>query len=438
MKKVSLLSNVYFGGAMQKTFSALSLIIASSLFSGAVWSATPAELNQAKRIHERLTGVPPTDADLNAMADLIAGPGSLGGYSGLEAAAYYAITTSQRKSEFYTTHLKNFFVQYTNIDDNPLPFLNDAAATMIGMVRDDVPFDQALYGDILYIPGTGGYSASNNNSYEALDRSHADLSNLSVLQASTQSAHSPVTGLEGSTPKFAGVTTTRAWGEAYYSAGTNRRVLRSITMNFMCRDLEQLKDTTRSPDRIRQDVTRSPGGDSSIYLSSCMGCHAGMDPLTGAFAYYEWADDHLTYNSHIKHNPDGGVLHKFLINAGNFPQGYITHDESWENYWREGKNAELGWGESTLTAASTQPPKINPPNGTGLTNSGTGPKTMGEEVASSKAFGDCQVERVYLDICKHAPTDADSDAVNAIQDAFRVGFDMKDVFIKTAAMCAGN
>jgi len=163
-----------------------------------------------------------------------------------------------------------------------------------------------------------------------------------------------------------------------------------------------------------------------------------MDPLTGAFAYYEWAGDHLTYNTHIKHDPDNGVLHKFLINAGNFPQGYITHDESWENYWREGKNAELGWGESTLTGASTQPPKMDPQNSAGLTNSGTGPTTMGEEVASSTAFGICQVERVYRDVCKHEPTDANSTALKALQTDFMNGFDMKDVFIRTAAMCAGN
>jgi len=182
-------------------------------------------------------------------------------------------------------------------------------------------------------------------------------------------------------------------------------------------------------------VTRSPGGDSSIYLSACLGCHAGMDPLTGAFAYYEWDTDHLTYNSHIKHDPANGVLHKYLINAGNFPQGYVTHDNSWENYWREGKNAELAWGSSMLSSPSAQPPSP-----TGLTNGGNGPVTMGEEVASSKAFGICQVERVYKDVCKHEPTDANNTALKALENDFmnNASFNMKDVFIRTAAMCAGN
>jgi len=422
------------------TLSALSLLLAGSLYSSTVLAATAQELNQAKRIHERLTGVPPTQADLETMADMIATNGSNRGYTGAEAAASFAVDDGSRKSEFYTTRLKNFFVQYTNIEANALAPLNDAAATMIGMVRDDTSFDQVLYGDILYIPAAG-YSASSNAGYEALDQNHTDLSDPTKLVLSSQSANSPIVGLDGSAPKHAGVLTTRAWGEAYYSAGTNRRVWRSVGLNFLCRDMEQLKDTTRSADRIRQDVTRSPGGDSSIYLSSCLGCHAGMDPLTGAFAYYEWDNDHLTYNSHIKHDPASGVLHKYLINAGNFPQGYVTHDESWENYWREGKNAELGWGNSTLSNASAQPPVIdasaNPP--TGLTNSGNGPTTLGEEVASSKAFGVCQVERVYRDVCKHDPTDVDSAALKALETSFMTtGFKMKDVFIRTAAMCAGN
>jgi len=240
MKKVSLLTNKQRRGATCITLSALSLLMAGSLFSSVAWSATAQELNQAKRIHERLTGVPPSQGDLQAMADLIATGGSNGSYTGAEAAASYAINNGARKSEFYTTRLKNFFVPYTNIEANALPPLNDAAATMIGMVRDDVPFDQVLYGDVLYIPAAG-YSSSSNASYEALDQGHVDLSDPTKLVASTQSAHSPATGLDGSAPQHAGVLTTRAWGEAYYSAGTNRRVLRSVAVNFMCRDLEQLR-----------------------------------------------------------------------------------------------------------------------------------------------------------------------------------------------------
>lgn len=444
MKKVSLL---FSRGATSacKTVAAVGIFVgvgAQGLLPFNAYAATPTEYNQAKRIHERLTGVPPTQADLDAMAALI-------GTSGAVAAAEYAVNTSTRRSEFYTTRLKNFFVQYTNLDDSPLPPLNDAAATMIGMVRDGVPFDRALYGDILYVPSTeyGGYSNSSNTSYQAMEQAHADLSSNANLVASTQTANSPVTGTG---EKFAGVTTTRAWGQAYYSAGTNRRVWRGVSMKFMCRDLEQVKDITGVPDRIRQDVSRSPGGDSSIFLNSCIGCHTGMDPLTGAYAYYEWANadandptvGHLAYNSTITHTPqaDPPVLHKYLINANSFPEGYITRDDSWENYWRVGKNADLGWGMNTLSAPREggQPPNVTDTNNGGNYNSGNGPVSLGQEVASSEAFAVCQVERVYKHVCLQDPISAHQAALVAIKNTFANGFNMKQVFVETAALCMGQ
>ncbi len=82
----------------------------------------------------------------------------------------------------------------------------------------------------------------------------------------------------------AGVLTTRASGEGFLSGGTNRRMMRFTAMNYLCRDLEALNDTTRPADRIRQDVTRSPGGDSRIFHNTCVGCHSGMDPMISSFA----------------------------------------------------------------------------------------------------------------------------------------------------------
>jgi hypothetical protein len=80
--------------------------------------------------------------------------------------------------------------------------------------------------------------------------------------------------------------TTRAAAEAFFIAGTNRAMFRFTLMNHMCMDMEQVLDTTIAPDRIRQDVSRGPGGDSRVFMNNCIGCHAGMDPLAQAFAYY--------------------------------------------------------------------------------------------------------------------------------------------------------
>ena len=110
---------------------------------------------------------------------------------------------------------------------------------------------------------------------------------------------------------------------AFFSDGTNRAMLRFTLMNHLCTDLEPLKDITRTPDRVRRDVSRSPGGDSRIFQNGCVGCHAGMDGLAGAYAYYEWdystdkADGQLVYRNpaNPKFDPANGVSLKHNING---------------------------------------------------------------------------------------------------------------------------
>jgi hypothetical protein len=190
---------------------------------------------------------------------------------------------------------------------------------------------------------------------------------------------------------------------------------RFTAMNFLCRDMEQLNDITRPADRIRQDIGRSPGGDSRIFHNTCVGCHSGMDPLSGAYAYYEWdqAAGRVVYTP-------GSVTGKHLINANAFPGGYVTVDDSWINLWRVGPNSSLDWR--------------------GPAASGNGMKSLGVEVSASRAFSECQVEKVFRRVCLRAPESAtDRAAVQSIANDFEAGNrSMKLVFAETAAFCMGN
>ena len=56
--------------------------------------------------------------------------------------------------------------------------------------------------------------------------------------------------------------------------GTNRAQFRFTMINHLCHDMETVMDNTRPTDRIRQDVARTPGGDSRIFLNNCVGCHS--------------------------------------------------------------------------------------------------------------------------------------------------------------------
>jgi hypothetical protein len=102
-------------------------------------------------------------------------------------------------------------------------------------------------------------------------------------------------------------------------------------------------DITRPPDRIRQDVTRSPGGQSSLFLNNCVGCHSGIDPMAGAFAYYNFNNTDPTTADTMGTvvYTAGQVQPKYFINNTNFPQGFVTMDDSWNNHWRSGPNSIL-------------------------------------------------------------------------------------------------
>ncbi|NNL64906.1 MAG: hypothetical protein HKP30_01560 [Myxococcales bacterium] len=385
----------------------LAAVVMLALVLGAAGAAWAGSLDQARRMHDRLVGIPPAP-DSTTLQDMVA----LIDAGNPLAAADLAMTNPV----FYTTTLKNFATPWTNETGDVFADLNDYTATVIGMIRDEVPFDQVLSADLVYVGAAGvvpsAYSHTDNVHYEQLAANRVDLSNPLLFEGVAQS------GLPGSMlmpGDAAGVTTTRAAGEAFFQAGTNRRMLRFIAMNHLCRDMEQLKDITRPVDRIRQDVSRSPGGDSSIFHNHCTGCHAGLDPMAGAFAYFEWdpEQERVVFTR-------GQVQPKHLINASTAPYGYVTVDDRWDNYWREGPNAVLGWGATA--------------------GGGFGPQSLGEEVTASRAFSVCTVEKVFAQVCFRPPNSpADRAAIDRIADVFeQQNYSMKRVFAETAVECMGE
>ncbi len=384
--------------------AALAAVMAATLAAVTLLGSTAAEAGareQARRIHERLAGVPPSETVLADMQSDVAGGN-----------ATTAANTAMDNSSFYSVTLKNFAAPWTNRDQSVFVPLNDYTATVIGMVRDDVPFNTLLSANLVYV-GTGAgvpaYSATNNDNYQALDDQNADLK--LQLSASTQTLAS---GLPDSAT--AGVLTTRAAAEAFFIAGTNRAMFRFTMLNHLCRDMDQVLDTSRVPDRIRQDVSRSPGGDSRIFLNNCIGCHSGMDPLAQAFAFYTFD----TTLGRIQYTP-GVVQAKYFNNDTTFPHGFRTPDDQWNNYWRAGQNALLGWDPQ-------------------LTGSGSGARSMGQELANSTAFAQCQVEKVFRNVCLRSPVDgADRSQIDSMVSSFRSGgYRLKQVFAESAAYCMGD
>jgi len=385
------------------------LFVAATLIVSCVQIALAGPREQAERIHDRLAGVPPTDAVLTSMTNAISADPS----NGPIAAANIAMSDAH----FYTVTLKNLAAPWTNRDQNAFVPLNDYITLVMGMVRDHVPFNQILSADLLYYGKSNvvqlpSVSPSNNDHYVALETAMRDPSfnPATDLVSTTQSSVYPVPGTE-----TAGAITTRAAAEAFFVAGTNRAMFRFTLINHLCMDMEQVHDTSIIPDRIRQDVSRSPGGDSRVFLNNCIGCHAGMDPLAQAFAYYNFDKTTTT----IEYTA-GTVQPKYFNNNTTFPDGFVTPDDAWNNHWRQGQNAVLGWSPT-------------------LPGSGRGAKSLGQELAGTHAFAQCQVTKVFKAVCLRAPGDAaDRTEVDSMTASFTNGYDLKPVFAESAKYCMGN
>ena len=369
----------------------------AALLSGTA-GAGPNEI--ATRMHNRIAGVPPSATVLSQMVTMVQA-------NDLNGAALLAT----QNPNFYNVQLKTFVTPWTNRDQTVFAPLNDYTATVIGMVHDDLDFSTVLSDDILYTVNASGLPApsiSGNDHYATAETNGVDLS--TTLKRTTQSA---TYGLPAAAT--AGVMTTRGGASAFFVAGTNRAMFRFTLMNHLCHDMEAVQDTTRPSDRIRQDVARSPGGDSRIFLNNCVGCHSGMDPMAQAFAYYNFdaTAGALQYTANM-------VQPKYLINSDNFKQGFVTPNDAWENRWRAGPNAVLGFSGSSP-------------------GSGNGAKTLGQELAASDAFAQCQVTKVFQAVCFRAPqTQADLNAIATTKANFKSGYNLRKVFAATAAYCSGS
>ena len=424
----------------------LPLLIVVALTSQAVW-ADAQDRAQAKRIHDRLTGVTATNATIDAM-EILLGSDSTG-----KTAAEYAIDTVQNPDAkfFYNVTLKNFAAPWTNEEQTVFTPLNDYSATVIGLIRDGGDFRQILHGDIIYRGDPGlvaAYSNSNNDNYEQLEALGPTVGNLAdpnILEGTitqpgiTQSSESGLPS--GAT---AGVMTTRAGAMAFYSAGTNRAMFRFTLMNHLCTDLEPLKDVSRSPDKVRRDVSRSPGGDSRLYMNGCVGCHAGMDGMAGAFAFYEWdsAAGRMLYQDtgNPLFDPTTGVSLKHNINENNFEYGHETIDDSWINYWRNGPNSKPGLRPADDGPSATGWGPLTNPDAKG-NETGNGAKSLGIELSNSQAFAQCQVDKAFEAICLRDPNSFAGD--RSARDGFvsnfiGSGYNMREVFTDVAAYCKGS
>ncbi|MDA8792019.1 hypothetical protein N9N67_02165 [Bacteriovoracaceae bacterium] len=265
--------------------------------------------------------------------------------------------------------------------------------------------------DCLYVPNqdflldAGIKVQTSNSHFSEFEQGYFDLSESNILQRTSQMGTS--TEREGA---IAGIFSMRAWGASYYSAGTNRRAVAFAMKNFMCKEMEELNDTTIPDFRVRRDVDRAPGDQPLIFQTKCVGCHAGMDALGGAFAYYNFPAGAIDYE-------EGVVVEKMYHNPV-YANGYVTNDDSFINLWTQGKNADLGWRGPA---------------------SGNGARMFGQAITQSDAFDTCMTKQVADSVCSKVKytvsEDQYSDIIAKYASEFRSHENLKKLFIDLATEC---
>ena len=337
-----------------------SLFVAATLVVSSVSVALAGPREQAERIHNRLAGVPPSDAVLVQMTNDI----QTGGANGPITAASRAMNDAH----FYSVTLKNWAAPWTNREQSVFVPLNDYVTLVIGMVRDGVPFNQILTADMLYYGNKVGTppTATSNAHYVALEQAMREPT-FNPLADLTQTTQSGMYGIPSAAT--AGAITTRAAAEAFFVAGTNRAMFRFTLHEPLCMDMEQVQDTSivpgqDSPGRLAQPGRRQPRVLEQLHRLPLRhgSARAGVRVLR---LRRDRGPHRCTRRARCSRSTS--------TTKTTFADGFVTPDDSWNNHWREGQNSLIGWS-------------------TGAPGTGNGAKSLGQELASSKAFAQCQVD----------------------------------------------
>ncbi len=113
---------------------------------------------------------------------------------------------------------------------------------------------------------------------------------------------------------------------------------------------------------------------------------------------------------------------KYLINSDNFKPGYVTPNDGWNNYWRQGQNSVNGWSSSA--AGQRQRRQVH------------GHRARQQRAVRALPGGEGVQDRLPASAGQSARTATRSTRVIA---QFKAGgYKMKDVFAQTAAYCKGN
>lgn len=418
-------------------WAALSLSVQSSPVE-----AQELEQDQAVRLFQRLTGANPSASELEQMIQAIRSGNT-------DQAALIAINSSNLG--FYKTTLPEMFSRLIDQEGSRPDDLNEFTATVVGIVVENQDF-RDIFGDVIYTSGDaestyyfmedddnddttprvlapinadGNPLIRRDNSLASLDadgnesadpkvrpllRSNSDGTNVRFelnngsylhyndldrlsdwplrLKRRTQTELYSVMRNSEKVPveDIMGLMTLPSLGRTAFEAGTNRRAYKMIMKSFMCKEMEEIRDASAQDFRVRRDIPRAEN-----YQTECRSCHANMDGLSGAFAFFDYRDGLLRYNANgLNGQPSSGDYangqnqKKQWRQNDNYLPGHLIKNNSWFNFMTAGANVTFGWR--------------TPASGQDLTQ-GVGARALGQVLANTEQFSNCMAEKAYERVC---------------------------------------
>jgi hypothetical protein len=375
----------------------METLMPRTILFGVLFFATgvfASDKQDALNLYQRLTGIPLQlgDPRLASMQALLA--------EGRKLEAALLVTEDP---SFLQVTVRDFAAVISNKESQPYVDFNDLTALIIGVTRDNTDAREMMYGNFRYEGRAdlklSPVSPDDNKHYQEIEAKGYKFKD-SLVRRVPQWDHIPA----GQT---AGLLTTRAWAEAHYKLGTNRRALQYAMQEMLCRPIVSWKDTSISDDRVRRDVPRAPSSDPLEYQSNCRGCHAPMDAMAGAFAHFDFNGQKFTYL-------ESRTAPKMTQNGSVFPFGYVTTNSSWKNYLID--NPSFGWKGA---------------------DEGDGPQSLGALLAGSDDFSRCMSRRAFRAVC-HTELDADKDRdfIQKLSDSFaQDGYKLRGLFANASVRC---
>ncbi len=210
---------------------------------------------------------------------------------------------------------------------------------------------------------------------------------------------------------IAGLLSTRDFVSQAVSGGTNRRAIKWVFERFLCTNLEEVKDPLADSRYVRRDVDRAPGGDPNAYVS-CNGCHANLDPMSHATAYFLTTGGRTRYSRSVQGQVKFGSVFE---NSSTYAQGFVPTDNTWTVVSRNSSaHARLGWRGAT---------------------SGRGLKSLGKMFANSRAFSRCMSKHVFRHVCRRDEENFEAEVIEEMADFLEANnYNMRRLFEKASTI----